>query len=152
MDDIWITIILTSISIIIGIFAVYYAKKSFESSKEPKLIIETMFNNDLIIRNVGNDFAEEIEEKSYFKDKPTKLINFIGPLNISDISNNNSNFLYSLSFFDDKLPKPNDIIEVIFFYKNSENKKFKSKIIIERDKYESQIYYKKPTLKEWKKY
>ena len=111
-----------------------------------------MFNNDLIIRNVGNDFAEEIEEQFYFKDKPTKLINFIGPLNISDVSNNNSNFLYSLSFFDDKLPKPNDIIEVIFSYKNSEGKKFESKINIERDKYEQQIYYKKPILKEWRKY
>jgi len=150
--DIWITIILTSISIIIGIFAVFYAEKSFETLKEPKLIIETMFNNDLIIRNVGNDFAEEIEEQFYFKDKPTKLINFIGPLNISDVSNNNSNFLYSLSFFDDKLPKPNDIIEVIFSYKNSAGKKFESKINIERDKYEQQIYYKKPILKEWRKY
>lgn len=150
--DTLITIILTSISIFISIFAVYYAKKSFETSKEPKLIIETMFNSDLIIRNVGNDFAEEIEEIIYFKDKPVRLINFIGSLNISDISNNNSNFLFSLSFFDEKLPKPNDSIEVIFYYKNSEGKKFKSKITIERDRFEKQIYYKKPILKEWRKY
>ncbi|MFA6315153.1 MAG: hypothetical protein WC648_02180 [Candidatus Paceibacterota bacterium] len=149
--DVLITIILTSISIFIGIVAVYYAKRSDENFRSPKIDLELSPGHEsFYIRNVGTDIALGLKENTnYFRDIPDRLWNFTGPIDYMRTKN------YSVSkfitFHDSKMPAPSSSVLVNFEYQNTDGIKFYSHIEVKRGTPTQQLYFTDSRLLKWGK-
>ncbi len=146
--NIVITIILGSISIFTTIFAVYYSHKTYWTSRSPKIVIETLFNSSLEIRNIGTDIAKNLKEKSgLLKDLPAELWNFVGPIDYLRVKN--SGISKTMNFQDGKIPQSSTSVLIRFEYENTDGDKFYSEIIIKRGKPTQQVWFDASQLKKW---
>jgi hypothetical protein len=148
MDTI-INIILSSITILIALVAVYYAKRADENFKKPRIDLELSPDHVLfMIRNVGTDIAVNIRETNgLLRDVPDKLWNFSGPIDY--IRTKNFGISRPMNFHDDKRPQPLTSTQVHFEYENTDGDKFYSDINIERGNPTQQIYFTASRLIKW---
>src|SRR3989344_5107683 len=116
--DIAITIILGSISIIVSLAAVYYAKRADDNFRNPKIDLELSPDHvQFMLRNVGTDTAVDIvETNNICRDLPNTLWNYNGPIDYIRIKTHVAIPLY---FQDGKMPKPSSTTPLRFEYKNS---------------------------------
>ncbi len=142
------TIIIASISAFFAVFAAIYAYKTYWSSKSPKIVIETPFNNSLEIRNIGTDIAKNIQEKGeLLKDVPSELWNFAGPIDYIRVKS--PGISKAVSFKDNKMPQPSTFAIIRFEYENINGNNFYSEIRVERTQCFPQIYFSAPRLIKW---
>ncbi len=149
--DIIITIILGSISILISLVAVYYAKRADENFKNPRIDLELSPDHVLfMIRNVGTDIAVNIKETGgLLIDIPDKLWNFSGPIDY--MRTKNFGISRPMNFLDDKRPQASTSTMIRFEYENTDGDKFFSDIKIERENPTQQIYFTSSQLVKWGK-
>ena len=146
-----ITIILGSISIIVSLAAVYYAKRADNNFRNPKIDLELSPDHvQFMLRNVGTDTAVDIVEiNNICRDLPNTLWNYNGPIDYIRIKTHVAIPLY---FQDGKVPKPSSVTQFRFEYKNSDGDRFYSSIEIERAATDQQIYFTKSKLIKWGKF
>lgn len=141
----YINLAIGVISAIAAVAAARYAYKACLSSKTPKLVMETPDNASLFLRNVGTDTAKNIKEiTKIFRDVPTEIWNFNGPIDYIRIKNPSTARM--INFHDSKRIEPSTSIVVRFEYENSDGDKFYSEIKIERGSTTQQIYFLTPVL------
>ncbi len=138
-------ILIGIITLIVALVAEIYSRKSYDSQKSPKLVIEAPYNNLLILRNVGTDIAKNIKASTdIFRDAPVELWNFSGPIDY--MRTNSQSIFKQIDFYDEKLIQPSTSVTVIFKYENSDGNRFYSEIKIERGSPTQQVYFLTPIL------
>lgn len=141
-----VTIILSTITIIIALVGVYYSREACKN--KPKIIIESPYNDSLEIRNIGDDIARNIKEKSnLLKDIPGELFNYTGPIDYPRVKS--PGISKTISFQDSKVPKPSTSTLIEFEYENTDGNRFYSQIMVNRNKSIQQIYFSASRLIKW---
>jgi len=142
------TIIIASISAFFAVFGAIYSYKTYWASKSPKIVIETLFNNSLEIRNIGTDIAKNIQEKGgLLGGVPGELWNFAGPIDYIKVKN--PGISKGVNFKSSKILQPSEFAVIHFEYENINGSRFYSEIKVERTQNPSQIYFNEPRLIKW---
>jgi len=125
------------------LFLVNY-KKHINKSK-PEIILETIFNHALSIRNIGESNANSITETTnYFSATPDMLRSYTGDI---DYYKNRDRGIYrQIDLRDLGVLPANELKVVRFEYKNLEGHKFFSEIEIKRNADSSPPWFFDPKL------
>lgn len=103
-------------------------------------MIETPDNTSLFLRNVGTNTAKNIKETTkLFRDVPTEIWNFNGPIDYIRI--NSPGTARIINFYDSRRIKPSTSAVVRFEYENSNGDKFFSEIRVGRGSPPQQVYF-----------